>query len=599
MAKIPHVLHPIVEFDMDRQLDREFVEWFESETLKPETTPIVKDLLLRGYLMTVAAISAHQHSFEARVVEDNSRRRAEELERVVASACMAEAEKSRAEHRAELEGSKAEVERSKAELERFRSELERSRAELEMSRADSRAEGKRVEQEVQEMRAIQVRLQDRIRALAAGEDERVRGIEERWRAEVDRTAARVEETTEALRREFDGRVALEVIRSTREVEDRTREAERFRLLYEQLTQRQTADVVADKDACISGLHEQLATMGAKVEALSRINDVLSRSNAGKGNLGEDALLVFFRENFTDCEVLDASRIPCACDIHLVIPDVRPRSNPQTNNQTNRTTSPNNRTIIQTNNNTATSLIAIESKNKRAITSSDITKFYRDVDNLTQQHGDAFMGAIFVSLATKNIPGKGDFRLESRAGKTLLFIATTTTANLKSDLYAAASSSSSDIIMERDIAFLLKKAVPIIVHTCRPSARDDRDKCNDMMRIEIDRATKRMCILRDDIKKLRAAATETHRVCERMHEEMGVIMEALLSSLLGSRVLDDTSDRSVTAEQYHRDVQQQQEDREAEVQQEDCEAEVLQQEVLEVPQHEVVSAKLLAKLHSVH
>ena len=490
-------LPSVVELDLERALDREFSEWFEAEINRQDddnkaaASTLVKDLLIRGYLMTITARSAQQDSSEVKAVED---RRRVELERIVENACRAEAEKSRAEHMAQIDNSRNEVERYKAELERYRVELERSREE-------SRVEGTRAMEEVQEMRVIHARLQDRIRALAVGDDERVRGIEERWRAEVERTAAQVAETAEALRREFEGRVALEVIRSTREMEDRTREAERFRLLYEQLAQRQKDDVVADRDACIAGLHEQLANMGAKVDALSRSNDVLSRSNAGKGNLGEDALMGCLRENFTDCEVLDASKIPCACDIHLVLPDTT----------------------------TATTIIAVESKNKKVITNADITKFYRDVDNLIQQHEDAFLGAIFVSLATKNIPGKGDFRFESRAGRTLLFIATTTLRD----------ASSSDIERDRDIAFLLKKAVPIIVQTYRPqrdhtslsTAQDVKDKCNDIMRTEIDKATKRLSNIRDDVKKLRAAAAETHRVCERMQEEMGSIMEALMSALI--------------------------------------------------------------------
>ena len=104
-------LPSVVELDLERALDREFSEWFEAEINRQDddnkaaASTLVKDLLIRGYLMTITARSAQQDSSEVKAVED---RRRVELERIVENACRAEAEKSRAEHMAQIDNSRNE-----------------------------------------------------------------------------------------------------------------------------------------------------------------------------------------------------------------------------------------------------------------------------------------------------------------------------------------------------------------------------------------------------------------------------------------------------------------------------------------------------------
>jgi hypothetical protein len=70
---------------------------------------------------------------------------------------------------------------------------------------------------------------------------------------------------------------------------------------------------------------------------------------------------------------------------------------------------------------ASRFFAIETKVKARCTRGDITKFERDFDALHDAHGDAFAGAIFVSVASPNIPHKGSLALEVRSAKPLIYV----------------------------------------------------------------------------------------------------------------------------------------------------------------------------------
>jgi hypothetical protein len=65
---------------------------------------------------------------------------------------------------------------------------------------------------------------------------------------------------------------------------------------------------------------------------------------------------------------------------------------------------------------------LESKNKSIITRGDIDKFVRDIDSLVAKHTDKFIGAIFVSTSSINIPGKGSFTFEIVAKRPVVYIA---------------------------------------------------------------------------------------------------------------------------------------------------------------------------------
>lgn len=137
---------------------------------------------------------------------------------------------------------------------------------------------------------------------------------------------------------------------------------------------------------VNDLKRQLAEV---TEAL----DISRRSNYGKGAVGEHFVASCLRTIFTDCEVVDTSRTPHACDLWMHL-------NPGSGY-----------------------FFAFECKNKVAITSKgDVSKFYSDVESLSEKHGSKFLGGVFVSCKTCNIPGKGPLKIEILKNKTpILFI----------------------------------------------------------------------------------------------------------------------------------------------------------------------------------
>lgn len=64
-------------------------------------------------------------------------------------------------------------------------------------------------------------------------------------------------------------------------------------------------------------------------------------------------------------------------------------------------------------------IIVESKFKERITSGDVEKFYRDVEELS--NAQRVVGAVFVSIKSRSIPTKGSLALEVRGHVPIIFI----------------------------------------------------------------------------------------------------------------------------------------------------------------------------------
>lgn len=120
-----------------------------------------------------------------------------------------------------------------------------------------------------------------------------------------------------------------------------------------------------------------------VEKESEIK-ALKNSNAVKGFIGEHLIMDTLRNVFKDADVVNTGKQAHECDIHM--------------------------TDIQGN------VTVFESKYKSTITKGDIDKFYFDVTNLSPINA-----AIFVSINTCNIPGKGDIAIEVFNDIPLLFV----------------------------------------------------------------------------------------------------------------------------------------------------------------------------------
>lgn len=102
---------------------------------------------------------------------------------------------------------------------------------------------------------------------------------------------------------------------------------------------------------------------------------LKGSNFSKGIIGENTIRDILLSTFNNVEVVDKSGVAAESDLHVV----RPNDN---------------------------CFIAIECKNKNQITPSDVDKSIRDIQFLKGKYGKRFIGYIFISLRTTNIPRKG-------------------------------------------------------------------------------------------------------------------------------------------------------------------------------------------------
>jgi hypothetical protein len=130
---------------------------------------------------------------------------------------------------------------------------------------------------------------------------------------------------------------------------------------------------------VEQLRAQLAQRDAEIATLRGSNHV-------KGASGERMLMRFVEDRFASWEVTNKGRTGHEADIHMT--------------------------------NDKGDLIIFESKNKERVTGLDVEKFYRDIEELAGTR--KLVGAVFVSLKTKNIPGKGTLALERRGNVVVLF-----------------------------------------------------------------------------------------------------------------------------------------------------------------------------------
>jgi ketosteroid isomerase-like protein len=120
-----------------------------------------------------------------------------------------------------------------------------------------------------------------------------------------------------------------------------------------------------------------AARGRDVAALKQEIALLKSTNHVKGRQGELAIKDLLQEHFTEWAIEYTGSTAHECDLHM------------TSGQTK---------------------IMIESKNKDSITRGDVDKFYRDIHESYSTAKPATAG-VFVSIHSRNIPGKGHMCLE--------------------------------------------------------------------------------------------------------------------------------------------------------------------------------------------
>lgn len=217
----------------------------------------------------------------------------------------------------------------------------------------------------------------------------------------------------------------------------------------------------------------------RIDALEMELSIAKKSNAGKGNLGEFAMVSWLREKFPAMEVVDTSGQPASCDIALRVMDA--------------------------------SFLAVEVKNKANIVPDDLKKFYRDVDSMVVQEAGRFLGAAFVSLRSRGIPTKGSLHFEVHRGRPLLFISFTSEEEAFDD----------GGILLKSILGILIQAAGHLMDTSMNGDKSLQDLCSRLVPL-----CSRIGRLRKDIDRIRDSAKDIIKVSTGLAEEVSSILATM-------------------------------------------------------------------------
>lgn len=366
-------LSPIA-IDVNCEYEKNFAEWYSNNR------GMTKDVVMLGYAAFVHGAGRHYQEVYARAQGGAWQEKVSAMER----------EKRELVESVE-EGMRKRLASGEAEIRRLTEEVgelsrrvavvrEHGMRELEEERARMKERTERVEAEYRERLAA---TQEALKALKAEQRECTD-------SEVARQMREAAHAREVLCKDHERALVELRARLEREFkEGAAREAAevgKWRAMYEE-TRRALEERL---DGVVrAGYEGRLAELVRALDERERELAVLKKSNAGKGAMGEAAISKYLREWFTGCEVADVGKVKHSCDIHVRWPDGR--------------------------------FVAVESKYKETITKADVEKFISDVEYLRGTCGGAFRGALFVSVKTRNIPGKGDLFLDFRGGKPLMYV----------------------------------------------------------------------------------------------------------------------------------------------------------------------------------
>ena len=215
----------------------------------------------------------------------------------------------------------------------------------------------------------------RMRAeVAAARLELARSVEAASELDRMRTAAAVSEAREAVRREMAARV-----------EESAAGAARMEVLYETTRARLEASEGGEARERLRRAGEEAREATERARRAEEALEAFKGTNRGKGAVGESTVAGLLRSRFARNEVEEKGSVEShSQDVWMHVDGGKH--------------------------------IAFESKNKRVVTKGDVDKFYRDVSVMP-----SCSGAMMVSLATPNVPGKGSFAMEVYNGRPVMFV----------------------------------------------------------------------------------------------------------------------------------------------------------------------------------
>ena len=221
--------------------------------------------------------------------------------------------------------------------------------------------------------------------------------EDEWKRRYDALLKEKNKMREVLQYEMElatrERIEREVAKETARIDAmsvvRNKEIEVEMLAYKGMYEAARKDLHEVMSGSLTmSCDKQIADLTASLKKAEDELGILRRSNYGKGVVGETIIRDFLRREWPAACIADTAQTKHSCDLHMILDDRE--------------------------------VWAFESKYKDTIVKSDIDKFYNDVIHMSID--PKFHGAVFVSLKTANIPGKGDMCLEMVNGKVpVLFV----------------------------------------------------------------------------------------------------------------------------------------------------------------------------------
>lgn len=354
---------PAIVIDTQNALEKEFSEWFAE---KKSDTSLTKTLVLMGYASLTKGAGTYYESLReasAQRVINDLKKQLEEKERCLSR--VAEDTRSIVSDKVS-----ALIAANEAEM----------RRRLDCAERDACRDRNAYEDRIHR---INVENQDYVTKLKTSMSQEMMEMRDKLSRAEEEIGRRVAQETQILQARHAKEMAEAKIENVHHIAQLTGDKERFRALYE--------DAQKVLSEYVSGMQSQkLSELQRCLQDKERKLAILEKSNSGKGIAGEATLSEYLRLHFLENEIMDTSRQKHSCDMWMKL--------------------------------VGGSFVAVESKNKSIVTSQDVDKFLFDVEYMCNMHPDKFLGAIFVSLRSRNIPHKGDMHVELRQGRPVMFVA---------------------------------------------------------------------------------------------------------------------------------------------------------------------------------
>lgn len=204
------------------------------------------------------------------------------------------------------------------------------------------------------------------------------------RKELESLVSRLTGELEALKQQEGVKYKTEIEMLKAQYADEKKETMYFKKLVEE------KDVML-RDAFKNETKDKIVSLEAIIQKKDAELATLKTCNFVKGMTGESLLMNFFKEQYPRMMVQHTGKTAHEGDLQVV--DVAQDT-----------------------------LIVVESKYKQMIDKNDVDKFCRDVSSVAQKDvSTVCVGGLFVSLLTRNIPGKGDAYFEMIGNVPVMYV----------------------------------------------------------------------------------------------------------------------------------------------------------------------------------